>query len=201
MRKAFAIAITLLLLSSPAWAGFGYTVYGGGHQAVAAGGACADTASGDYGNTATDGSNFNVSQNQILVTEIDLSTDEGEDPTLYAYIQDNNLGSAANYKWVIYDDDGGSGEPGSLLYVSDSILIDQDAFAWDSLSSSGTGCLTGKVWVGVILDGAIAPGLKYNNTGANTRYISNADFTPPETWDTDSDLTSTNARSFYMSFP
>lgn len=196
MRRVFFVCLIffLLPLASSAW--MGPLLGSGGGQSAAL--SCAETASGNYGKTYEDGTSSNASQYRIFLLKIDLGAAEGSDPTIYCYLADDS--SDGQVKFVIYDDDGGSGEPGTRLYVSSSsTAVDSSSFAWKSESTSTT-CLTGVVWAGFIAGNAMNPGYQYKLSDGVVRYISNGNYDPPAAWNTDGDTHSTASCNFYLAW-
>jgi len=175
------------------------------YRGTGGGGACADDCSGNKGDTYTDGSESLVSTEYYMsVNKIDLGACDGSNGTLNLYLKDTNLGSTATVKFIVYDDDGTGGEPGTKLYESSSgTVLDDTAYKYYSESIASAGCLTGVVWAGYIctLGGG---GLhdQYKSTGnGGARMVVNANFSAPASWDEDGDTHSGNNRPFYISFP
>lgn len=200
MKRIIAIWLAALMLAAqPIQAavcvGFGQS-----------GSTCANDCSGSYGYTALDGNVTTLLIYGMSLTKIDLTEScSGDDPLIYGSIYDPAQGSQCNIKFLIYDDDAGdhggtAGEPYTLLYSGDSILINQTAASWFS-NQSTVKCLSGSVWVGVIVsttDGGSCS-LQYTGGGA-ARTATNADYTPPAVWPHATDTDSTNKRTFYLSY-
>lgn len=87
---------------------------------------------------------------------------------------------ADNHKIVVFDDDGGSGEPGTLLYVGPALAFSAAGFQTGSM----TGSITAKdYWIG-----SVSQGGGYNwgalDSAGETR-MANGTFdyaSPPSTW-------------------
>lgn len=175
-------------------------VMAGAGSAAPAG--CSNDCSGSKGDTFTDGTETSTLEFEIILNKIQISGCSETNPTIYGYVRDSATGTAMNIKFVIYDDDGAGGEPGTLLWTGTSTLINNTSFAWWSEVTSGDICLTGYYYVGAIFN--INSGASYHmrkdTSGLGSRKVTDADFTPPATWPLDTDTHSTENRAFYLGF-
>jgi len=169
---------------------------------ASSGGTC-DTCSGTYGPTATNGAEESINSDRAVLTKVTLSEScEGDNPTIYIYTRDGLLGTAFNIRYLIYDDDGAGGEPGTRLYISsEDTLINNTSFAWWSEAVANDACLSGVVWVGFVCTRASGAAYDmYNDDGGETRYVNISSMAAPETWDPGTDTHSVYSRSFYIGF-
>lgn len=126
-----------------------------------------------YGSSA-----FPGSSDRCLVTKF-TATEAGTITGVGAYITVNYGNDTI--KVVVLDDDGGSGEPGTLLYASPDISTTTEGWYTASLSGSFT---AKDYWIGIVASGGCNYGRDDGLSGMNTR-MANGTFSrssPPSTW-------------------
>jgi hypothetical protein len=196
-RQIFLALLSLSLLCSQQSSAWTPAVQGmvGGGGAISG---CANTCSGNYGNTWEDGTQSGIVINYMQVTKIALTgACSGSDPTLHAYLTDN--ATTNNFWFIVYDDNGVGGEPGTLLYTSTAIST-VNGTQWFT-HVSAISCLVstnGSLWIGIISGGSVTP--YYKAGGTPTRTVDNGSTNPPSTWPLDTDTHSANQRGFYLSW-
>ena len=167
-----------------------------GSGIVSSGAAC----SGTYGRT-TGESNVSVNSYLIIVTSvtIDCSASAG---SIIATLQDAH-DATHEVIFLIYDDDGGSGEPGTKVWAGDAMYDagTEATFADITDTFSALSLTTGNYWIGMLYESTdTETKYRYEATSGQARYYDNVNFTPPETWDYGEDTHSTAERVIWLSF-
>jgi len=193
MRKILFLCLIVALLPLSASArmlGF----YGGTPSSPPA---CAETCSGTYGNTWEDGLPSGLSAGEYVIERIQLTGScAGSNPTVY--ISTYETGPVNNLKFVIYADNGGGGDPGSLIcFPVAGQTISDSTLHWLNKAVTGGTCLSGYAWVGAGGDGVWYQ--HYKNVGTSRRYAGSYD-SPPDPWPSESDTESSTTRGIYLSW-
>lgn len=211
MKKILSlILIAFLLSSSLALADNNLLRQIARKKAAGGGPACTPGNIGD--NSAADPSSANTTQYRIYIRQFAaLVTGEGcVLQNLYCRVNgvDN---SGREIKFLIYSDTG-SDEPDSLLNTPTTCSGDGDCYwsstggsmNWQSQDISGddiTPVDSTKYWVGFVAENNFdATSISREVTGGATKTFDDSDFTPPATWDTETDSDSEWAIDCYANF-
>jgi len=160
---------------------------------------CGSVCSGYYG-LETQAANQQATIYQMIINKVTLDCD-GTPSTLEQYLNTADT-DAREIKFIIYDDDGGTGEPGTRLYVSAAMYnATWNSAQWIADASVGSvGSLAaGDYYIGVIFE-STSTTIFYTLASGTARVITNADFIPPASWNTGADLHSTAQRMCRIGF-
>lgn len=175
------------------------------HKAVitrknAAGGSC----SGNYGReSASNETTPSVYQCIINQVTLDCSASSG---TVMALVKDAN-DTSSEVIFAIYDDDGGSNEPNTLLWASSEcyddtcdVTGDTDT-AFDDIGQnfSGLSLEAGIYWVGVCYESTITD-MKYEASSGIVRTKTNTSHAAFSPWPYATDSNLTSERAYWISF-
>lgn len=188
------ICLTLLPHQSFAW---NTVVMCGNGESTVGGGGC----SGDYGPTLETGTDGNATNYRILLTRISLDCD-GTIENINGWLGAGEDGDH-NFVFVLYDDDGGSGEPGTLLWNSSfSVVQNGQPQAWYDDISISEAVTAGYVWAGIYVESGQIK-WTYNIGAGEVRWETVADYQEssiPSPWVPGDDDHSTAERTFYIGF-
>lgn len=147
---------------------------------------CGTGCSGTYGLNSGASSTNPSNQYQIVLNKITIDC-SGTVSYVEQYLSDADL-NYREVKYVIYDDDGGSGEPGTRLYTSAAVYNAGSAatLMWLQVSGVSLAVTPGDYWVGTIYE-STATDTPYEVSTGQVRSIVNADFNPPASWNTAGD--------------
>jgi hypothetical protein len=192
--KRLIVILSALLFATAAWAlSPAFLQIVGGEEAGAPGGC-----SGTYGTAtytagiAPVGASYRCYINKVT---IDCTDTSGQ---ICAGIDDVNT-STAQATLVLYDDDGGSGEPSTLIdsYEIDDIVSDPTNHC-EAFSGSVS---AGDYWVGICFENSSSDYRHEATTGGTARYYTPESYTVPSPWPHATDSTSAYDRTFYLNFP
>jgi hypothetical protein len=192
--KRLIVILSALLFATAAWAICPPVLQIVGGENAGAPGTC----SGTYGTTtytagiAAVGASYRCYINKVT---IDCSETSGQ---ICAGIDDVNT-STAQATLVLYDDDGGSGEPSTLIdsYEIDDIVSDPTNHC-EAFSGSVS---AGDYWVGICFENSSSDYRHEATTGGTGRYYTPGSYTVPSPWPHATDSTSAYDRTFYLNFP
>lgn len=178
-----------------AWVDCSLYRYNGSSWDYLSGSAC----SGDIGTKS--GAEYNVWANSAFLVQVTANC-TGSVKRVGATLKDIDTGTR-RVIYVAYDDDGGSGEPGTLLWESDPFWMGPSAGVFIQLQqyiSGGLSVTNGdNLWVGVIFESGDSDH-QGDATGGTGRFDSLASFAAPATWDAAGDTDSAYDRAFWITY-
>ncbi|NTU68909.1 MAG: hypothetical protein HGB02_08530 [Chlorobiaceae bacterium] len=149
------------------------------------------------GKTTAGGSSFVEAAGSVVLAKVNVPVGSGVGKTLKLYCNGNTTG--CNVKLLVYDDDGGSGNPGTRLFASSAQAITTTP-GWVSVSLSDL-ALGGDCYIGAVGDGQVR---YYADAGSGlvieNQNISDAYATPPSTYPTPQYTDTTVIMSGYIEY-
>lgn len=195
MKKLFLTIALSFFLTASAWA-----ISGPFMQSIVGSGG--NVCSGTYG-TSSGADNSAASAYIIRLRPITIDCNSPATYSIKAVLQDVDV-DTREIKFLIYDDDGDSGDAGTRLYESSAMYDASTASSYEIVEDSGvtTSLSPGKYWVGPLYESTgNASEFQYDGTtGSLTLKHIQGDFTSPATWDTDNDSTSTAQDCYWLDF-
>jgi len=181
------ILLPLLLITGSVYCGWYY----------AGGGAGGVPCSGTYGQTSHTLGAYAWSANyRCYITPVTTDCSETSG-SICAWLNQVNT-TNQRVTLVLYDDDGGSGEPSTLL---DSYEIDDTFSSAEAHCEAFTATISaGNYWVGACAESTVSYYGLEATTGGDGRYYTPGSYSVPSPWPHESDTTSAYDRTFYLSF-